>query len=69
MESEARLAVEEIGGKREEQERRKADDLVRVPSRISKMAPACRASGKGERQREKSQTRRMEMENLKDGER
>ena len=47
MESEARLEVEESGGEREEQKRPRRTTYRRVPSPISKMAPACRASGKG----------------------
>ena len=42
MESEARLAVEEIGGKREEHE-------LLVPSPISKMAPQAKGEGSGKK--------------------
>ena len=58
MESEARLAIKEIGGKREvhgawEEQGRQARTTSReVPCTICKMAPAFQASGKGERKQE-----------------
>ena len=42
-----RFAAEEISSKWEEQERRRRTTYWRVSSPITKMAPACRASGKG----------------------
>ena len=47
MESEARLAVEEMNGKREEQERRKADDLsTGSESHLKDGLPSLRQRGK-----------------------
>ena len=60
MENEARLAMKEIGGKQEEhggwedQGRRTRMTSRGVLCTIYKMAPACRTSGKGGRQRETS---------------
>ena len=64
VESGVRLAAEEIGGKREEQERRTWTTYWRVPSPISKMAPAYRASGKGvtEMQMENQETESRKQE-------
>ena len=56
MESEARLVAQEIGDEREEQERWRRKTYWRVPSPISKMTPACRASGKGGNSQKKAYT-------------
>ena len=51
--SEARLAIEGIGGKRKEQGRERRTTNRVVPSPNYKRASACRARSQGERQQEK----------------